>query len=177
MYRDPAGSFAALLLRSPRTLTDDERTSLRFYLAYVADRGHQLRRETRWLRQFEIARDALVRDQALPSATVAWLKNQRRADSLCAFQVQMLEQLPGWRWCPRHGDWHARADALAEYMRLNRRAPRVRSHDAAERSLAIWLGRQLRAMRSGRLAREKADRLVAVLTAGYGAGRSSENRD
>lgn len=90
-----------------------------------------------------------------------WVKNQRRT-GLNAFQVAVLEALPGWSWVPPEKRFEARAEQVRVFVHEHRRLPRIRSHDTSERAVAQWLTRQRRAVARGELSVERA-RVVAYV--------------
>lgn len=163
MDRSVVRNFIPLLFRAPYDLSADESASIRHLLADQLRGTASYRRETAWLRRLNDLDDALMTGAPLDAKQMAWVKNQRRSDNLCALQMRLLEALPGWTWSPRDDAWVARAEELELFLLSSRHWPRIRSDDPVERRLAYWLGRQLRRMRQGKLSRAQVERLASVL--------------
>jgi len=82
------------------------------------------------------------------------LHYQRRSatrDNHTDRQRQRLSRIEGFRWNPREAHWHAMLGDLRCFYLQNRRAPRYRSSEQDERSLANWEAKQLHLLRRGRL--------------------------
>lgn len=94
-----------------------------------------------------------------------WLRRQRRREAeLSEREWQLLDALHPRVWEPRQVDWERR---LVEYVRFVQErgvAPRVRSSERTERSLAHWMARQRRLRRDRRLPADRAALLRSTLT-------------
>lgn len=122
-----------------------------------------LKRETAWQARFS-ALEKLTQelgrlprsDQESDPDLLAWISNQRRSLTMAESHREQLESLPDWDWEPRASAWEYRAEQLRTFIAANKRAPRVRSSDAAERALAHWHSRQRVAYDAGTLTPARA---------------------
>jgi hypothetical protein len=168
-----------------RRLTFDEQISLAFYRAEVLRESVEFdhddkSRVTSWLRTVWRVEAFVAQAGRLPRrnsriskeqvdpvehALADWLRYQRRPrsqDLHCAYQRQRLELIAGFQWDPIEERWVAQLEALRTFRAENGRAPRYRSADQAEKSLAAWVGRQRKAMRAGTLDGYRAETFLRI---------------
>ncbi|PZT86047.1 MAG: hypothetical protein DI630_35510, partial [Gordonia sp. (in: high G+C Gram-positive bacteria)] len=92
-----------------------------------------------------------------------WLTYQRRRydrGELCLYERQRLEALPGFSWAPLLEGWERRLEECDTFLRMHRRAPRLRSADPSERGLAEWIKRQRARRQAGRLSESQLHALA-----------------
>lgn len=168
-----------------RRLTSDEQISLAFYRAEVlresVEFDHDDRsRITSWLRTVWQVETLVAQTGRLPRrnsraskeqvdpvehALADWLRYQRRPrtqDLHCAYQRQRLELIAGFQWDPAEERWVGQLEALRTFQAENQRAPRYRSAEPGERSLAAWVGRQRMAIRTDTLGGYRADTFLRI---------------
>jgi hypothetical protein len=84
-----------------------------------------------------------------------WVRYQRRRERLGALPVwqrQLLEVVPQFSWDPLGEHWDRSCDQLQGFLTDNRRMPRYRSDDGAEKALAAWVHKQRHLHTEGSLA-------------------------
>ena len=168
-----------------RRLTFDEQISLAFYRTEVRREGVEFdqddrSRVTSWLctvwqiEEFISQTGRLPRRnsrapkeqvQPVEHALADWLRYQRRPRSQelhCGYQRQRLELIAGFQWDPVEELWVVQLETLRTFHAENGRAPRYRSADPGERSLAAWVGRQRKAIRTGTLSGYRADAFLRI---------------
>ena len=168
-----------------RRLTFDEQISLGFYRVEVHRESVEFdqddkSRVTSWLRTVWRMEAFAARTGRLPRrnsrapkeqvdpvehALADWLRYQRRPrtqDLHCDYQRQRLELIAGFRWDPIEERWVGQLETLRTFHAENGRAPRYRSADPREKSLAAWAGRQRKAIRTGMLDGYRADAFVRI---------------
>lgn len=97
---------------------------------------------------------------ALEERLVNWLREQRRHySSLCTYQRERLEAIPGFEWSPEEEAWDRKVDGYRAFVAMHGRRPRVSSRNGEERRLAVWAGNQRVAHREGRLPKHRVDEL------------------
>lgn len=166
-------------------LTFDEQVSLAFYRAEARRESVEFDHDDKsrvasWLRTVWRIEVFIAKAGRLPRrnshaakeqvdpvehALADWLRYQRRPRTQelhCAYQRQRLEIIAGFEWDPVEERWVGRLEALRTFRAENQRAPRYRSADLGERSLAAWVGRQRRAIRIGALSGYRADAFLCI---------------
>lgn len=166
-------------------LTFDEQISLAFYRAEVLRESVEFDQDDRsrviaWLRTVWRIEAFIAQAGRLPRrnsraakeqvdpvehALADWLRYQRRPrtqDLHCGYQHQRLELIAGFQWDPAEERWVGQLEALRTFQAENGRAPRYRSADPGERSLAAWVGRQRKAIRTGMLDGYRADAFLRI---------------
>jgi len=94
-----------------------------------------------------------------------WLRRQRRREAeLSETEWQVLDALHPRVWEPRQADWERRLVEFVDFIQETGAAPRVRSSEPVERSLAHWMARQRRLYRDRHLPADRAALLRSVLT-------------
>lgn len=131
-----------------------------------------------WQRRFLELEEFVSNEKRLPQSTFngrrpsaweadlyLWLRRQRRRETeLSERQWQMLDALHPRVWEPRQVDWERRLRGYVQFVQERGAAPRARSTERAERSLAHWMARQRRLLRDGRLPVDRAALLRSTLT-------------
>ena len=174
--------YALLKDNPPRRLTPDQHLSLRFYESEVgegASKGQAVRisewtasvqmldafvaREKRWPRENnKLPREAISNEER---QLVEWVRYQRRdatRERHCEYQRERLEAIPGFSWDRDTDFWNQMFHDFAQFVGVNRRVPRQRSEDAAERQLATWAARQRKLLRKGLMDPERAKALAQL---------------
>lgn len=131
-----------------------------------------------WQRRYFELEEFVGRERRLPQSTIngrrpsdreadlyRWLRRQRRREAeLSERQWQILDALHPRVWEPRQVDWERRLRGYVQFVQERGAAPRARSTERAERSLAHWMARQRRLLRDRRLPADRAALLRSVLT-------------
>ena len=92
---------------------------------------------------------------------------------LCQYQRRRHACIPGFRERPRRADWENRLQDYRLFTHVHRRAPRYRSVDKNERTLAAWAVKQRAAYRAGTLSQNRIHGLTQLEIWTWGsAGRS-----
>lgn len=121
-----------------------------------------------WHSRAEEAAEFVARHERLPARRAAaepgelelavWLGNQRAADRegrLDEARRRWLdERLPGWSLV-RKRHWHEKAEAVARFEAEHGRLPGALESDPDARTLGLWLSRQRKAAKEGRLAPDR----------------------
>lgn len=99
-----------------------------------------------------------------------------RAGRLCAYQRRRHACIPGFREHPREASWEIRLEDYRRFVGTYRRAPRYRSEDGFEKSLARWAVTQRTAYRAGTLSphRQRALSKLTVWTWGKSKRKGRE---
>ncbi|MCY7403985.1 MAG: hypothetical protein LH475_05040 [Cryobacterium sp.] len=94
-----------------------------------------------------------------------WARRQRRYEqNLTRYQVIRLDISPSFRWDPHEAAWQSRLVECIQHRIATGRIPYLNVVDAAEFSLARWLGRQMRLLQYGAHPAARAERLRAFLS-------------
>lgn len=131
-----------------------------------------------WQRRFLELEEFVGNEKRLPQSTLngrrpsaweadlySWLRRQRRREAeLSEWQWQLLDALHSRVWEPRQVDWERQLLEYVQFVQERGVAPRARSSERAERSLAHWMARQRRLFRDRRLPAERAALLRSALT-------------
>jgi hypothetical protein len=187
--------YAQLAQRNPATLNRDQRRSLSYYRAELAHDAASavteggFERAAVWiLNMFDLERfiDAEGRwpreNNRVPKSGISaaerrlasWVRRQRQAAAagrLCSYQVARLRCVPGYAAQPIEDRWDAQFRAYQRFIADQRRAPRLRSSDRLERSLAGWAAKQRLQRRAGRLPVQRANALESLTLWAWGNGK------
>ncbi|GAB3034619.1 hypothetical protein GCM10027052_10520 [Parafrigoribacterium mesophilum] len=94
---------------------------------------------------------------------VNWLREQRRhSQSLCTYQRDRLEAIPGFEWSPKEEAWDRKVDDYRAFVIEHDRRPSLSSGSRAEQQLAVWERNQRMAQRDGRLPKHRVDEAGAL---------------
>ena len=165
------------------TLTDQDRQSLRFYRierqlvaepqAFTAARD----RVTVWARQLLALEAFVTRHDRMPRENnrhprgevpaqertladwVTYLRTSATRARHSDYQTRRLQCIPGFTWAPGDDRWQTQYDTYRQFLQQHHRAPRYRSQDPAERSLAGWAAKQRWRHRNGQLPQDRGQRL------------------
>lgn len=94
-----------------------------------------------------------------------WLEDQRRPSAQyrqCSYQRERLGAFPGIDIRPQDQRWDDRLENYEGFIRIEGRAPLVRSEDPDERSLARWATKQRQLYRRKALPEERVTALRAL---------------
>jgi len=156
------------LAGSDLPLSEDDDTSLHMVdLAEHSGRDDHAR-PLRWLRSIDLVEGFCDTTGSLPvnrrepphsldltEARLADFLNYQRIrfarGELSTYEKQRLLALPGFSWAPLDEQWEKRLIEYDEFLTHHKRAPRYRSDDPAERSIADWATRQRCRMRAARM--------------------------
>ena len=169
-------AYTELAQRPPKRLTPDRSRSLMFFTyeqtlasgggsadlvpvrvmqwtmllhaldAFVAQNG-------RWPRENNRAEGSTITVDERRLAT--WVRSQRSAADLgrrCAYQLDRLACIPGYRDRPLEDRWNAQFLAYQGFVIQHQRAPVLSSTSNTEKRLAAWAAKQRFAYRNRRLA-------------------------
>lgn len=175
--------FGQLAERPLRALTDDERQSVAFLEAERRMRGHDSKRNEivnhtnadRWVTaalRLEVLLSRLGRfprqNSRLPSAAISveertsanWVRYQRRRwDTLCSYQRDWLESIPGFYRDPLGELADAQVDNYTRAANQVGRKPKRSSDDKEEVRAAQWETKQQMLYRQGKLPKHRVDEL------------------
>ena len=142
--------------------------------------------EDQWLKMYEATRESSINARGLPVRSHyvnetglrvgSWIVSQRRRRTLGALgeeKVKMLEDLPGWTWDPRDGNWELGYVLLQQFVESNGRANPNKDCVVDGFKLGSWLGRQRSQYKKGLLSDDQKDRLEGLgviweINAGHG---------
>jgi len=99
--------------------------------------------------------DAVNGPERQEQRLAGWVRYQRRRErlgTLPVWQRQLLEVVPQFSWDPLGEHWDRSCDQLQGFLADNRRMPRYRADDGAERALAAWVHKQRHLHTGGSLA-------------------------
>ncbi len=95
-----------------------------------------------------------------------WSGRQRRFEhGLTEYQRARLDVSPAFDWDPWDAQWQRNLAACGELLARSGRLPFLSAESRSEHALARWLGRQLRANQSRRLAPTRQKALAELLAA------------
>ncbi|MGY4858265.1 helicase associated domain-containing protein [Cryobacterium sp. AP23] len=185
--------YAQLHRQHPSTLTQDQKRSLTVYSAEQTCRdsgeiaGTVPRDIANWILSLS-ALEAFVRaegrlpreNRRLPAGAISAeekrsnnsIRAQRRsfaAGRLCSYQVRRLLCIPGFSFHPIEDRWRANYEAYDQFTAAHGHAPRLRSTDDAEQSLARWAAKTRMARRAGTLSPAKVATLNELNFWAWGA--------
>lgn len=93
-----------------------------------------------------------------------WAARQRRFEhGLTTYQRARLDVSPAFEWDPWDAQWHRNLTACGDLLSRSGRLPALSAEGSSEHALARWLGRQLRANQSRRLAPSRQKALAELL--------------
>ena len=92
---------------------------------------------------------------------------------LCVYQRRRHACIPGFREHPRKADWEDRLQDYRLFIDIHRSAPRYRSDDEDECSLARWATTQRAAYRAGTLSQHRIRRLTQLEIWTWGSANRS----
>jgi hypothetical protein len=172
--------YAELARAGRRSLSDDQARSLTYYraeLAYIADPrafAGSTNKIVTWVRFVQDVERFAAANRRLPHQNnrlaredidpEEWKLCERlrylqgravRNGRLCLYQRRRHACIPGFREHPRKADWDQRLEDYRIFIDVHRRAPRYRSVDGSEKSLAAWAATQRAANRAGMLAEHR----------------------
>lgn len=181
--------IAALIARSLDHLGDnpslDEARSARFaaaeaHIAAGSDPDGANSRVNGWVRrvreltEFTLVEDRFPRENnRAPAGVISseesslheWVRLQRRSttrDNHCDYQIQRLNLVPGFSWDPHDEAWQKSFELYQSFITVHGQAPRVRSQDTLERSLAHWAAKQRSQHRRNRLDDDRKSALQSL---------------
>ena len=185
-------SYEALALRGEATLTRDEKLSLLYFLTYMELRQNPLAfpdsrdRVVLWVRRALEVEAALIRDSRFPvennrrpaSAETrsehvlsSWDRYERKSETRarrCGFQREWLMNLPSNRMINRKRRWAMRRRMYSAFLVRCGRAPRYRSEDPREKSLAAWAAKQRMQYQAERLSAKQVASLERLASWSWG---------
>lgn len=149
---------------------DAESLSFLHAALYPATRAVSAHRITSWLDVIEAieahadgSSDEGTTIDLGPRVASNFLTHQRRRRAhLCQYQVVRLELLPRFSWAPVDEVFDRRVAELRAHLAEHGSAPRLKSEDPAERSLARWLRHARDRDTQGHLSADASDALRAV---------------
>jgi predicted alpha/beta hydrolase len=175
--------YARLEGQKPLALTGDQRQSVAFYVAELAQIGAprseagELREPAKWIHNLLalerfVAREGRMprENRRLPAGMISteerdqtsWVRSQRRMfklGRLCSYQQRRALCVPGFSFRPLEDSWSANLGAYREFTDAHRDAPKVRSKDQLERALARWAAKARLRYRAGGLPQPRVDAL------------------
>lgn len=93
-----------------------------------------------------------------------WAARQRRFEhGLTTYQRVRLDVSPAFDWDPWDAQWQRNLTACGDLLSRSGRLPALSAESRSEHALARWLGRQLRANQSRRLAPSRQKALAELL--------------
>jgi hypothetical protein len=177
-------TYARIAQGNPRTHSDDETPSLRYYRTEIAilQSPHEYVDSTdqvaRWIvnlhtveaftfREGDLPRENNRAPQRLTSSEsrrlARWLRYQRQAlragDFRCTYQRRRLECIPGFTATPPDDQWDGQFVAYHRFLEANGYTPRERSDDEDEARSARWAVRQRLLFRRGNYDPDRAEAL------------------
>lgn len=179
-------AYAELDKTSKTTLNDDERRSLRYFHADLAEHGRSGNRAsshdraTVWIRNVyhveafseEFGRFPRENNRLPPEEIggeerrlVTWLRAQRKLSlhsGHCSYQRDRLDVLPGFTESPLEERWTDNFEAYREFLQAHGIVPILSSDDAAERHLASWAAKQRHRKRAGKLPTDRVQILETL---------------
>ncbi|KGJ76931.1 hypothetical protein GY21_08810 [Cryobacterium roopkundense] len=175
--------YRELQSRYRATPTRDQAQSLRYYTAEIAfsranpTDDHVPNNVIVWVRNL-LALEAFVaregrmprENRRLPAGTISSeekglthrVRAQRKAFAdgrLSSYQERRLLCIPGFAFQPQEDQWQAKFILYSHFTDVNRRAPRARSRNASEKTLASWAAKVRMAYWAGTLAPSRIDSL------------------
>ena len=174
--------YAFLKNNPPRRLTPDQQRSLCFYESEIGESTgkHKAVRLSGWIASVQLLDAFVARENRWPRennklpreaisdeerSLVEWVRYQRRdatRERHCEYQRERLEAIPGFSWDRDTDFWNQMFHDFARFVGVNRRVPRQRSEDPAERQLATWATRQRKLLRKGLMDPERAKALAQL---------------
>lgn len=186
-------AYAELDKKNPSTLSDDERWSLRYLHADLAedaragDRVPTRDRVTSWIRDLHDVEHFIDDHERSPRENnrrtsdeidpveqhlANWLRNQRRLalkSGHCAYQRDRLDLVPCYSESPLDQQWADNFDAYRAFLRAHNTVPLLSSNDAGERHLAAWAAKQRLRHRRGQLPVDRVSTLETLKIWGWGS--------
>ncbi|TFC18609.1 hypothetical protein E3O19_04370 [Cryobacterium algoritolerans] len=187
--------YAVLSLAGKRSLSGDQARSITFYraeLAFIEDprafagSSNQI---VKWIWFVQKVESFVAANGRLPRQNnrlagedidrdewdlAEWVRyRQGRAAStgrLCDYQRRRLACIPGYREHPRESNWDRRLEDYRSFIEVHRRAPRYRSEDGTEKSLAGWGATQRAAYLAATLSPRRIRRLEQLQIWVWGRG-------
>jgi hypothetical protein len=175
--------YQELQSRYPATLTRDQTQSLPYCTAEIAFsrglplEGHFPHDVTVWVYNL-LALEAFVarerrmprENRRLPIGTISpeekrltyRVRAQRKAFAdgrLSSYQERRLLCIPGFTFQPQEDQWQASFLLYSNFTDVHRRAPRARSSNASEKTLATWAAKARLAYWAGKLPQGRIDSL------------------
>jgi hypothetical protein len=126
-------------------------------LEQFVEREGRLPRENR-----RLARDKITEEER---SLADWMRYQRRPASVqrhSEYQTLRLQHLPGFKWEPKEQHWDGVLQSFSRFVLQHGRAPRYRTDDRCEKSLAAWAAKQRYAMRAGKLSSARVEKLAGL---------------
>lgn len=130
------------------------------------------RRELAWLARWRELAAFLDEHERVPHESDAarererslagWLRYQRRRAQrgvMPPWQRALLQQAPLFEWDPAADRWWAQHSQLKRFLETERRMPRYRTTDEAERAIAAWVHKQRYFYRRGQLGAYRVEAL------------------
>ncbi len=94
-----------------------------------------------------------------------WVSQQRtskKTGKLSKDRIQHLEALPGWVWDPLEADWEEGYALLQKYIDREGNVRVPRGHVEGELKLESWVSYQRKSKRTGKLGKDRIQRLEAL---------------
>jgi len=181
---------------APRSLSDDELRSLRFYRAEQLKRDHPDEFDTRadrvhtWIRNLTALELFVARNYQLPRANrrrepafsdpeerhlEQWLNYQTRPTTAglhCSYQADRIALIPGFSATRFDDRWRNQYEGYRRFLTEQQQAPMLRSSDPRERALAGWAAKQRMHHRNGSLPAHRHAALDALPQWAWGTGRN-----
>lgn len=185
--------YAELDKKNATSLSDDERRSLRYLHADLAedarssDRVPTRDRVASWIRDLhdvehfidehgrcprENNRRASDEIDPVEQHFFNWLRYQRRLalnSGHCSYQRDRLDLVPGYSESPLDQQWTDNFDAYRAFLQAHNTVPLLSSNDAGERHLAAWAAKQRLRHRRGRLPVDRVSTLETLEIWGWGS--------
>ena len=178
--------YELLHRRRPSALTPDQRTSLTFFNAELVSLGtgqspaNVPRDVAGWVRNL-FALESFVRregrlpreNRRLPGGAISTEERQRAhsiraqrrafaAGRLCTYQARRLLCIPEFSFHPLEDKWQAKCAAYAHFTATHGDAPKLRSADPSERTLAGWAAKTRLAYRVDKLSPSRVETLTGL---------------
>jgi hypothetical protein len=173
----PQNILMAVDRMAPLDYDDLDRTEWFYAVDIGFNPGHAPTQNiVRWLRNVR-ALDEFVRTHGTPpvkrvgpSATdpleqhlARWVSRQRtRQVELCSYQDAALSLVPNFSWSPLDDRFDLYLSQLQGFIDAHGHMPAIRSGDAAEHRLGLWVRRQKTRRRAKRLPAERTVALTAL---------------
>jgi hypothetical protein len=187
--------YAQLAHNNTSKLTSDQRRSSSYYLAELAVSSSQAATRTgtarvgMWIRSLLDLEEFIATEGRWPKENnrapksafssverrlVAWVRRERQATATsarCSYQLARLQCVPGYATRPMDDRWDHRLNEYERFTLDRGRAPRLRSVDEVESSLAGWAAKQRLLFRKGRLPLQRINTLEALDFWAWGSRR------